>query len=171
ILPLFELILEYAFIFDTAIKGGFWGLVILGIRRAVFSNEAGLGSAPMYHGESKTNEPVQEGLVAMLGPFIDTIIVCSLTAITIIITGAYLEVETNGIAMPLLAFEKALFGYGDILLLLIVAAFAMSTLFTYSYYGTKCLSYLTNPKIAKWFNVYYIATITFAAITSVGLVI
>lgn len=171
ILPSFGLIFEEAFNFDTAIKGGFWGLVILGVRRAVFSNEAGLGSAPMYHGESKTNEPVQEGLVAMLGPFIDTIIVCSLTAITIIISGAYLEVETNGIAMTLFAFEKSLFGYGDIILLLIVAAFAMSTLFTYSYYGTKCLSYLSNPKIAKWFNVYYIATITFAAITSVGVVI
>src|SRR5690606_9958124 len=85
IIPSFELIFREAFNFDTAVKGGFWGLVILGVRRAVFSNEAGLGSAPMYHGESKTNEPVQEGLVAMLGPFIDTIIVCTLTAITIII--------------------------------------------------------------------------------------
>lgn len=171
VLPSFGLIFQEAFNFDTAVKGGFWGLVILGVRRAVFSNEAGLGSAPMYHGESKTNEPVQEGLVAMLGPFIDTIVVCTLTAITIIISGAYLEVETNGIAMTLFAFKKSLFGYGDILLLFIVAAFALSTLFTYSYYGTKCLSFLTNPKIAKWFNVYYIATITFAAITSVGLVI
>src|SRR5690606_15214847 len=99
ILPSFGLIFEEAFNFDTAVKGGFWGLVILGVRRAVFSNEAGLGSASMYHGESKTNEPVQECLVAMLGPFIDTIIVCTLTAITIIMSGAYLEVETNGIAM------------------------------------------------------------------------
>src|SRR5690606_32305390 len=103
--------------------------------------------------------------------FIDTIIVCTLTAITIIISGAYLEVDANGIAMTLYAFEKSLFGYGDILLLLIVAAFALSTLFTYSFYGTKCLAYLANPKIAKWFNVYYVATITFAAITSVGVVI
>src|SRR5690606_861921 len=154
ILPSFGLIFEEAFNFDTAIKGGFWGLVILGVRRAVFSNETGLGSAPLYLGESKTNETVQEGLMANLGTIIAAIIVCSLTAITIIISGAYLEVETNGIAMTLFAFEKSLFGYGDIILLLIVAAFAMSTLFTYSYYGTKCLSYLSNPKIAKWFNVY-----------------
>ncbi|MDG3584127.1 alanine/glycine:cation symporter family protein [Galbibacter pacificus] len=171
IFPSFKLIFQEAFNIETAIKGGFWGLVILGVRRAVFSNESGLGSAPMYHGESKTNEPVQEGLVAMLGPFIDTIVVCTLTALTIIISGAYLEVENNGIAMTLLAFEKSLYGYGDILLMLIVAAFAMSTLFTYSYYGTKCLTFLTNVKIGKFFNVYYIATITFAAITSVGVVI
>ncbi|MCF8713995.1 alanine:cation symporter family protein [Joostella atrarenae] len=171
IIPSFKLIFQEAFNIETAVKGGFWGLVILGVRRAVFSNESGLGSAPMYHGESKTNEPVQEGLVAMLGPFIDTIIVCTLTALTIIISGAYLDVESNGIAMTLLAFEKSLFGYGDILLMFIVSAFAMSTLFTYSYYGTKCLTFLTNVKIGKFFNIYYVATITFAAITSVGVVI
>ncbi|MGB5665297.1 MAG: alanine/glycine:cation symporter family protein [Maribacter sp.] len=171
ILPSFELIFTEAFNLDTAMKGGFWGLVILGVRRAVFSNEAGLGSAPMYHGQSKTSEPIQEGLVSMLGPFIDTIVVCSLTAIVIILSGAHLEAESNGILMTLIAFEKTLFGYGDILLMIIVAAFALSTLFTYSYYGTKCLSFLTNAKIGKFFNIYYVATITFAAVASVDLVI
>ncbi|MGB5497826.1 MAG: amino acid carrier protein, partial [Maribacter sp.] len=97
ILPSFEVIFAEAFNLDTAMKGGFWGLVILGVRRAVFSNEAGLGSAPMYHGQSKTKEPIQEGLVSMLGPFIDTIVVCTLTAIVIILSGAYLEAESNGI--------------------------------------------------------------------------
>ena len=171
IIPSFELIFTEAFNLDTAMKGGFWGLVILGVRRAVFSNEAGLGSAPMYHGQSKTSEPIQEGLVSMLGPFIDTIVVCSLTAIVIILSGAHLEAESNGILMTLIAFEKTLFGYGDILLMIIVAAFALSTLFTYSYYGTKCLSFLTNAKIGKFFNIYYVATITFAAVASVDLVI
>ena len=171
IIPSFELIFTEAFNLDTAMKGGFWGLVILGVRRAVFSNEAGLGSAPMYHGQSKTSEPIQEGLVSMLGPFIDTIAVCSLTAIVIILSGAHLEAESNGILMTLIAFEKTLFGYGDILLMIIVAAFALSTLFTYSYYGTKCLSFLTNAKIGKFFNIYYVATITFAAVASVDLVI
>ena len=171
ILPSLQLIVTEAFNFDTAIEGGFWGIVILGVRRAVFSNEAGLGSAPMYHGQSKTKEPIQEGLVAMLGPFIDTIIVCTLTAIVIILSGAYLEAESDGILMTLIAFEKSLFGYGDVLLMLIVAAFALSTLFTYSYYGVKCLSFLTNASVGKWFNVYFVATITFAAVASVGLVI
>lgn len=171
IIPSLALIFEEAFDFKTAVQGGFWGMVILGVRRAVFSNEAGLGSAPMYHGQSRTKEPVQEGLVAMLGPFIDTIVVCTFTAIVIILSGAYLEAESNGIIMTLIAFEKSLFGMGDVLLMLIVAAFALSTLFTYSYYGTKCLSFLTNPRIGKFFNYYYVATITFAAVASVDLVI
>ena len=67
-----EMIINEAWNFKTVVTGGFWGLVIIGIRRAMFSNEAGLGSAPMYHGQSKNDEPIKEGLVAMLGPFIDT---------------------------------------------------------------------------------------------------
>ena len=171
IIPSLQLIITEAFNFDTMVKGGFWGLVILGVRRAVFSNEAGLGSAPMYHGQSKTKEPIQEGLVSMLGPFLDTIVVCTLTAVVIILSGAYLEAESNGILMTLIAFEKSLFGVGDVLLMLIVAAFALSTLFTYSYYGVKCLSFLTNPRIGKWFNVYFVGTIIFAAVATVDLVI
>lgn len=169
--PSFKLILTEAFNFKTAVTGGFMGLMILGVRRAMFSNEAGLGSAPMYHGQSKTDEPIQEGLVAMLGPFIDTIIVCTLTAIVIILSGAYLEAESNGIVMTLIAFKRELFGYGDILLMVIVAAFALSTLFTYSYYGVKSLSFLTNAKIGKYYNWYFVATIVFAAVASVDLVI
>lgn len=169
--PSLKLILTEAFNFKTAVTGGFMGLVILGVRRAMFSNEAGLGSAPMYHGQSKTDEPIQEGLVAMLGPFIDTIIVCTLTAIVIILSGAYLEAESNGIVMTLIAFKKTLFGYGDVLLMIVVAAFAMSTLFTYSYYGVKSLSFLTNAKIGKYYNWYFVATIVFAAVASVDFVI
>ncbi|MBT8264047.1 MAG: alanine:cation symporter family protein [Muriicola sp.] len=171
VLPSLQLILVEAFNFETAIQGGFWGLVIIGIRRAVFSNESGVGNAPMYHGQSRTTEPVQEGLVAMLGPFIDTIVVCTLTAIVIILSGAYLEAESNGIVMTLIAFKKSLFGYGDILLMIIVVAFALSTLFTYSYYGTKCLSFLTNAKTGKIYNYIYIGSITFAAVASVDLVV
>ncbi len=171
IFPALQLIITEAFDFNTMVQGGFWGLVILGVRRAVFSNEAGLGSAPMYHGQSKTKEPIQEGLVSMLGPFIDTIVVCTLTAVVIILSGAYLEAESNGILMTLIAFEKSLFGVGDILLMLIVAAFALSTLFTYSYYGVKCLSFLTNSRIGKWFNIYFVGTIIFAAVATVDLVI
>jgi len=171
IFPALKLIIAEAFNFKTAFTGGFWGLVILGVRRAVFSNEAGLGSAPMYHGQSKTKEPIQEGLVSMLGPFIDTIVVCTLTAIVILLSGAYLEAESNGILMTLIAFKKSLFGYGDVLLMVVVSAFALSTLFTYSYYGVKCLTFLTNPRIGKYFNYYYVATITFAAVASVDLVV
>ena len=135
----------------------------------MFSNEAGLGSAPMYHGQSKNDEPIREGLVAMLGPFIDTIMVCTFTAVVIILSGAYLE-DSSGIVMTLSAFESSLFSLGDDLLMIIVTAFALSTLFTYSYYGVKSLSYLTNAKIGRLYNWFFVIMIVFAAVASLELV-
>ncbi|WP_431163602.1 alanine/glycine:cation symporter family protein [Flagellimonas beolgyonensis] len=167
--PALKMILVEAWNFDTMVTGGFWGLVIIGVRRAMFSNEAGLGSAPMYHGQSKNDEPTKEGLVAMLGPFIDTIMVCTFTAVVIILSGAYLE-EGSGITMTMTAFEKTLYGMGDVLLMIIVTAFALSTLFTYSYYGVKSLSFLTTPKIGKWYNVFFVVMVVFAAVASLQLV-
>ena len=169
IMPALKMIITEAWNFNTIVTGGFWGLVIIGVRRAMFSNEAGLGSAPMYHGQSKTDNPIKEGLVAMLGPFIDTIMVCTFTAVVIILSGAYLE-DQSGIVMTLSAFEKTLYGFGDDLLMLIVTAFALSTLFTYSYYGVKCLSFLTNAKIGKFYNWYFVVMIVFAAVVSLDLV-
>ena len=169
ILPSLKLILVEAWNVNTAVTGGLWGLIILGVRRAMFSNEAGLGSAPMYHGQSKNDEPIREGLVAMLGPFIDTILVCTFTAVVLILSGAYLQ-EGSGIVMTLNAFNAALGSWGGVLLMVIVSAFAISTLFTYSYYGVKSLSYLTNAKIGKWYNVYFVVMIVFAAVASLDLV-
>lgn len=169
ILPSLKLIITEAWNFKTIVTGGFWGLVIIGVRRAMFSNEAGLGSAPMYHGQSKTDNPIKEGLVAMLGPFIDTILVCTFTAVVIILSGAYLG-DSSGIIMTLAAFETTLFGFGDDLLMIIVTAFALSTLFTYSYYGVKSLSFLTNAKIGKFYNVYFVVMIIFAAVASLEVV-
>ncbi|MEP2237826.1 MAG: alanine/glycine:cation symporter family protein [Maribacter sp.] len=169
ILPALKMIFTEAWNFKSLATGGFWGLVIIGVRRAMFSNEAGLGSAPMYHGQSKNDEPIREGLVAMLGPFIDTILVCTFTAIVIILSGAYLE-DSSGIVMTLSAFEKTLFGWGDVLLMVIVTAFALSTLFTYSYYGVKSLSFLTNAKIGRFYNWYFVIMIVFAAVASLELV-
>ncbi|MEM9685450.1 MAG: alanine/glycine:cation symporter family protein [Bacteroidota bacterium] len=171
LLPSLALIFKEAFNINTAVQGGLWALIILGVRRAVFSNESGVGSAPMYHGQSKTDEPVQEGLVGMLGPFIDTLIVCTVTAIVIIISGEYLQTGNNGIIMTLRAFEQLLFGFGGELLMLLVIVFGISTLFTYSYYGTKCLGFLAGNKTGKYYNYLYILSIIFAAIASVDLVI
>ncbi len=169
VLPSLKMIITEAWNFKTIVTGGFWGLVIIGIRRAMFSNEAGLGSAPMYHGQSRNDEPIKEGLVAMLGPFIDTILVCTFTAVVLILSGAYQE-DVSGIVMTLNAFKITLFDYGDELLMLIVTAFALSTLFTYSYYGVKSLSFLTNARIGKWYNVYFVVMIIFAAVASLELV-
>ncbi|MEM8999832.1 MAG: amino acid carrier protein [Bacteroidota bacterium] len=167
--PSLKLILGEAWNLKTGVTGGFWGLVIIGVRRAMFSNEAGLGSAPMYHGQSKNDEPIREGLVAMLGPFIDTILVCTFTAIVLILSGAYLQ-EGSGIVMTLNAFNTSLGSWGGVLLMVIVSAFALSTLFTYSYYGVKSLSFLTNAKIGRLYNVYFVVMIVFAAVASLELV-
>ena len=169
IIPALKMIITEAWNFNTIVTGGFWGLVIIGVKRAMFSNEAGLGSAPMYHGQSKTDNPIKEGLVAMLGPFIDTILVCTFTAVVIILSGAYLE-EGSGIVMTLNAFTASLGDWGGVLLMIIVSAFALSTLFTYSYYGVKSLSFLTNAKIGKLYNIYFVIMIVFAAIASLELV-
>src|SRR5690606_17861880 len=113
-----------------AVAGGSVGAVmIIGARRAAFSNEAGIGTAPMVHGNSKTDEPVREGLIAMLGPFIDTIIVCTLTALVIMLTDVWQTTEKDGVLLTLSAFQTALPGLGKYLLMAAVLIFALSTMF------------------------------------------
>ena len=171
ILPSFKLILTEAFNLKTAVAGGFWGLVILGVRRAVFSNESGVGNAPMYHGQSQSKLGTDEGLVAMLGPLLDTGLVCTITGLIVIITGAYTVEGLNGIVLTLEAFRRAFFGFGDILLLLMVFVFGISTLFTYSYYGVKCFGFLTRPKWGYLYNYFYIGSIIFSALVTVEIVV
>lgn len=171
ILPALQSIITEAFNLNTAVTGGFWGLVLLGIRRAMFSNESGVGNAPMYHGQSQTKEPIHEGLVAALGPLLDTVLVCSITGLIIIISGSYLENDLNGIALTLEAFNRLFFGIGDKLLLLMVLVFGISTLFTYSYYGVKCLDFLTRKKWGFMYNYIYLVSIVFSAVATVEVVI
>lgn len=171
VLPALSSIFSEAFNLNTAVTGGFWGLILLGVRRAVFSNESGVGNAPMYHGQSSTKEPVHEGLVAALGPLLDTVLVCSITGVIIIISGAYLGSDLNGISLTLEAFNLLFFGIGDKLLLLMVLVFGISTLLTYSYYGVKCLNFLTNKKWGYIYNYVYLGSIVFSAIATVDVVI
>jgi AGCS family alanine or glycine:cation symporter len=165
------LIIEDAFT-GKAIAGGAVGAVIItGARRAAFSNEAGIGTAPMVHGASKNNEPIREGLIAMLGPFIDTIVVCTLTALVIMLTGVWQTTESDGVRLTLNAFEMALPGIGKYLLMVAVLVFALSTMFTYSYYGHKCFNYLFGAKRADYYNYFYLATIVMGAVASLDVVI
>ena len=171
IFPALRQIFSEAFSIHAAATGGFWALVILGVRRAVFSNESGIGNAPMYHGQSNTKNPIHEGLVASLGPLLDTVLVCSITGLIIIISGATELTQLNGIELTLEAFNRLFFGIGDELLLLMVFVFGVSSLFTYSYYGVKCLGYLTQKKWGPWYNYIYIVSIVFSAVATVDLVI
>lgn len=171
VLPAFELIFTEAFNLQTAVAGGFWGLVILGVRRAVFSNESGVGNAPMYHGQSQSKKGTDEGLVAMLGPLLDTVLVCTITGLIVIISGAYHMEELNGIVLTLEAFRRLFFGFGDVLLLGMVFVFGISTLFTYSYYGVKCFGFLTKKAWGQAYNYFYIGSIIFSALATVEEVI
>lgn len=141
---------------DTLLGGVVGGLILLGIKRGAFSNEAGVGTAPMAHGAAKTAQPVREGLVAMLGPAIDTIVVCTLTALAILVTDVWKTSDANGVSLTASAFAKALSEPGKYILLLCIAVFSISSLFSYSYYGTKCLSFLFGAQNKKYYNWIYI---------------
>ena len=157
---------------EESVFGGVLGaLIILGIKRGAFSNEAGIGTAPMAHGAAKTSEPVREGLVAMLGPAIDTLIVCTLTALTILVTGVWQTSDANGVSLTATAFSSAIPGVGKYLLLLCIAVFSISSLFSYSYYGTKCMSFLFGARNKHYYNYFYIISIILGATTSLSLMI
>ncbi len=146
--------------------GGVLGaLILLGVRRGAFSNEAGIGTAPMAHGAAKTDEPVREGLVAMLGPAIDTLIVCTLTALAILVTGVWETTSNNGISLTAAAFASSMPNYGKYLLMLCVLIFSVSSLFSYAYYGTKCMSFIIGADKKHYYNYVYIISIVLAATT------
>ena len=178
ILPTFGLVFEDAFTAKAVLGGAVGKIIIEGAKRAAFSNEAGIGTAPMMHGAAKTNEPVREGLVAMLGPAIDTIIVCTMTGLCILMTGAWqaeisgnYDSDTQGILMTTLAFEDSLPGFGPYILMVCVMIFAITTIFGLAYYGQKCLSFLIGPKYIKYYNLYYIILVIIGSVSSLGLVI
>jgi len=155
---------------DSAFGGVLGALIILGIRRGAFSNEAGIGMAPMAHGAAKTNNPIKEGFVAMLGPAIDTLIVCTMTAMAILVTEVW-KTDANGVSLTALAFESSFPIFGNYILLVCVLIFSVSSLFSYSYYGTKCLSFLMGDENKKKYNYIYIISIMVGATTSLSMMI
>ncbi|RNC83925.1 MAG: alanine:cation symporter family protein [Balneola sp.] len=165
------LIVEDAFTAEAALGGAVGAIIITGVRRAAFSNEAGIGTATLAHGAAKTKEPVREGLVAMMGPFIDTIIVCTMTALAILVTDVWQTGDENGITLTASAFQEALGPVGIYLLMICVTIFAASSLFTYSYYGTKCLGFLVGASRQKWYNLFYVGSILLGATASISAII
>lgn len=145
--------------------GAFAGIAIIGARRAALVNDAGIGTASIMHGASANTVPVREGLVAMLGPAIDSGFVCTLTAIALLLCGDFTNVEgIKGLEIAMHAFDSAIPG-GAYLLMLLAAIFALSSMFSYSYYGTRCASYLFGEKRARWYTyAYIISLIVFAVV-------
>lgn len=143
-----------------------------GVARGLFSNEAGLGSAPIAHATAKTSEPVRVGIVAMLEPFIDTIIICAMTGLVVIISGLYIDGQ-SGATLTSLAFEKLLPGFGKLIVLSCIVLFAFSTLVSWSYYGDRSVKYMFPKHSNIAVNLYrwtYILLIPLGATTSLTLI-
>jgi alanine or glycine:cation symporter, AGCS family len=151
---------------EPALGGILGGLIIAGVRRASFSSEAGIGTAPLALGASKSTEPIREGLVSMLSPAIDTLVVCTLTALAILATGVWETSEASGVTLTAMAFQTAMPGFGKFILLVCACFFAITSVFSYSYYGSKSLSFLLGVKASKWYNYFYLVTIVLGAIAS-----
>ncbi|HMJ68104.1 MAG TPA: amino acid carrier protein [Cyclobacteriaceae bacterium] len=154
---------------EPALGGVIGGLIVTGVRRASFSNEAGIGTAPMALAASQTSEPVREGLVSMLSPAIDTLLVCTLTALAILVTGVWeMPGAPSGVTLTVAAFESSLGEVGKILLLISAFFFAITSLFSYSYYGNKAISFMFGVKAGKWYDYFYLSTIVIGAIVSMN---
>ena len=154
--------------------GALAGIAIIGARRAALVNDAGIGTASIMHGASRNNKPVREGLIAMLGPAIDSGLVCTLTALAILLCVPDLSSAQGlkGLEVAMTAFGRGI-PYGQYLLMFIVACFALSSMFSYSFYGTTCASYLFGSRRSRWYAYFFIATMVVFAIvpleTAVGL--
>lgn len=156
----------------TAVAGGAIGTVIAnGVRRGVFSNEAGVGTEALAHGAAKTNEPVREGLVAMLGPIIDTLFICTATALVILVSGVWQSGETDGVTMTAAAVSDSLPGVGIYVLITCIFFFGVSTVFSYSYYGSKCLGFIIGAERQHWYNYVVVIMTVFASVASLDAMI
>jgi len=173
----FSLIFTEAFA-PTAVAGGMIGVIVQGFQRAAFSSEAGLGSAPIAHSPAKVKYPVQQGLVALYEPFIDTVIICTMTALVIILTGVYdpangygaLIEGKEGAALTAAAFGSVI-SWFPIVLSISIFLFAFSTLIAWSYYGERAWVYLFGMKSSIWFKVLFLAFVVLASVVSTDIMV
>lgn len=171
--PAIGLVFTHAFT-PSAAEGGFagaavWAAIRFGVARGVFSNEAGLGSAPIAHAAAATKGPVNQGLIAMLGTFIDTIIVCSITGLAIIASGAWTSGET-GASLTSLAFETTLPGVGGYIIALSLAVFAFTTILGWSFYGEKCIGFFFGVKALMPYRILWVLALYFGATADLGFI-
>ena len=158
----------------SSVAGGFAGTAIVisqGFRRAAFSNEAGMGTEVMAIGASKNNQPIKSGLVAMIGPLIDTLIVCTITGLVILLSSDWIEGTYTGVSLTQKSFSNYLGSVGDYILIFSVATFTLSTMFGYSYYGCKCASYLFGAKSKFYYRIFYVLTLILGSVLSLDLAV
>ena len=148
----------------TSVAGGtLIGVIMYGIQRGAFSNEAGIGTEALIHGTAKTNNPIKQGFVAMIGPIFDTLLICTATAVVIILSGLWASDEYSGVSLTAMAFHAFLGNVGIGIVFLCVVFFGISTIFTYSYYGSVCARFLFGIKGQKIYLYIFISTIVFFA--------
>lgn len=169
----FSLVMHHAFT-PIAAEGGFagalvWAAIRFGVARGIFSNEAGLGSAPIAHAAAQTHDPIRQGLVAMLGTFIDTIIICTITGMVIITSSAWMSGE-SGAALTSLAFAHALPSVGNYVVSIALAIFAFTTVIGWSFYGERCAEFLFGVKAIIPFRILWIVSIPVGAGVSLNLI-
>ncbi|MDC2982700.1 alanine:cation symporter family protein [Pseudomonadota bacterium] len=171
VLPAFKLIFVDAFN-GTAIAGGtFFGVLIYGVRRGAFSNEAGMGTESLVHGVAKVSNPVKQGLVAMTGPIFDTLIICTATALMILVSGVWETSSSQGVTLTAEAFSILLGNFGGLILFICVICFGLSTIFTYSYYGASCSRFLFGKFGMKFYIYLYILSIFIYSIVPIDIAI
>jgi AGCS family alanine or glycine:cation symporter len=162
----------------TAVAGGMIGVIVQGFQRAVFSSEAGLGSAPVAHAPARVKYPVRQGIVALYEPFIDTIIVCTMTALVIIITGVwdpangYAEMiaAQEGAALTAAAYGTAISWFPSVLSLSIFL-FAFSTMISWSYYGERAWVYLFGTNSSVIYKLVFLSFIVMASVVDTGIMV
>jgi alanine or glycine:cation symporter, AGCS family len=171
--PAFALIFKHAFT-PYAAGGAVVGIAVTktiqsGVSRGLFSNESGLGSAPIAHAAVKTGEMAREGMVAMLGPLIDTLIICTLTALAILVTGAC-ESGLDGAKLTAEAFNRGLFGKGHLIVGISLIFFAYSTAISWSYYGDRCTEYLFGKRAIGLYRVIFVILVFVGAVAKLQVV-
>ncbi|TQV76035.1 alanine:cation symporter family protein [Exilibacterium tricleocarpae] len=153
----------------SAVGGGLLGVMVIGISRGAFSNEAGIGTEVMAHGAAKTDEPVREGLVAMLGPVVDTLLICTCTALVILITGVWQEAAgLQGVTLTINAYRQEMGLPGVFLLGLLILSLGLTTMFTYWYYGAKCLGFLIGAEYQHYYKYFHVLMVVVGSGASVG---
>ena len=159
----------------NAMYGGFLGVLVIGVKRAVFSNEAGVGSAAIAHSAAKTEEPVSEGIVALLEPFIDTVVVCTITALVVIVTGAYNHpdmveaiADDQGAKITLFAFTTGGYDWFKYILYVAVVLFAYSTCISWSYYGERCWVQLFGARMSIVYKLLFLGFTVLGSVVTAG---
>ncbi|MEA5533463.1 alanine/glycine:cation symporter family protein [Crocosphaera sp. XPORK-15E] len=168
----FGLICQGAF-FPSGVEGGMIGILVQGIRRSAFSNGAGLGSAAIAHAVAKTKEPIREGIVAILEPFIDTILICNLTALVIVTTGIYgdrVGENISGSTLATMAFAQVI-DWFPFILVGIICLFGFSTMITWCYYGEQCWAYVFGKPSSIVFKILFLACIFIGSVVNLGSVV